>query len=429
MFTLLNSALLGLTYTNNIKKLLTVIIQNKSLVAVVATFVWFLIQFISILFSKLLRVSSDKIVNSIVHSTPNIDSIKIPYISQNGKVSWTYMALMKEIYQTMKTSNRPISLKEYCHDNDCSTFVLDEDIVKDNQKFVLSNGVQISSSKNEIILSSNYYKSDFLINYVDTIKKKYKDNLYEPQNNTLLIFNHIKNHKFEEYNLVTEKNFNNIFFSNKQQLINVLDKFANHLDNPRLELPQNLGLLFFGPPGCGKTSVIKALAQYTKRHLIMISLKLMNDPNHLKQAICSTIINSKHIQYSKSIIVIEDIDTVDVNRTNKDIDIGTLLNVIDGVIETKGRILIITSNHPDKIDKAILRPGRIDHKIEFNYPDKAIIEEMLQYYYRDFSELTTEIYQLLENNPVSYIEYIIIQNKTYDDFCNAVLISKTSLQK
>lgn len=421
MNTLLSSAILGLTYTNNVKNILNIILQHKSLVAVLATFIWFLFQFLSILFNKLLRVSSTMMIDAMLKPVHNIDSIKIPYLSQNGKVSWTYMALMKEIYNTMRNSNRPISLKEFCHDNECSTFVLDENIIKDNKEFVMSNGIQISSTKNEMILSSTYHKSDYLINYIDKIKKKYRDTIFEPADDTLLIFNHIKNHNFEEYNLVTEKNFNNIFFKQKDRLLSILDKFADHITNPRPELPQNLGLLFFGPPGCGKTSVIKALAQYTKRHLIMISLKLMNDPNHLKQAICSTIINSKHIQYSKSIIVIEDIDTVDVSRENKDIDIGTLLNVIDGVIETKGRILIVTSNYPDKIDQAMLRPGRIDHKIEFSYPDKITISEMLKYYYSDFYELSQDIYNILHNKPVSFIEYNIVQNKTYKDFRIAIL--------
>jgi SpoVK/Ycf46/Vps4 family AAA+-type ATPase len=63
------------------------------------------------------------------------------------------------------------------------------------------------------------------------------------------------------------------------------------------------------------------------------------------------------------------------------ISLAFLLNLLDGVLETPGRILIITSNYPDKLDKALVRPGRIDVRIKFDYATTTMIKDMLKHFY------------------------------------------------
>jgi ATP-dependent 26S proteasome regulatory subunit len=53
------------------------------------------------------------------------------------------------------------------------------------------------------------------------------------------------------------------------------------------------------------------------------------------------------------------------------------LNILDGVLETPGRILIMTSNHPEKLDKALIRAGRIDLKVCFSRCKREEIKEMI----------------------------------------------------
>lgn len=61
----------------------------------------------------------------------------------------------------------------------------------------------------------------------------------------------------------------------------------------------------------------------------------------------------------------------DTNITNdEELNLSCILNTIDGVLEQSGRILIITSNHPNMIDEALLRPGRIDMKVHFTKCDE-----------------------------------------------------------
>lgn len=63
------------------------------------------------------------------------------------------------------------------------------------------------------------------------------------------------------------------------------------------------------------------------------------------------------------------------------INLSFLLNLLDGVLETPGRILIITSNYPEKLDKALVRPGRIDVRIKFDYATVNMIKDMLKHFY------------------------------------------------
>ncbi|KAF2745050.1 hypothetical protein M011DRAFT_469770 [Sporormia fimetaria CBS 119925] len=88
----------------------------------------------------------------------------------------------------------------------------------------------------------------------------------------------------------------------------------------------------------------------------------------------------------RSVILLEDIDAVDRqlsrdDRTTKDeedkkggITLSGLLNAIDGATSSDGTILIVTSNYPDRLDKALKRPGRIDYQFEFPLSSRHQIE-------------------------------------------------------
>ena len=78
-----------------------------------------------------------------------------------------------------------------------------------------------------------------------------------------------------------------------------------------------------------------------------------------------------------------------------------LLNLIDGIIEQPSRILIMTSNHPEQIDPALLRPGRIDIKQEFKRCTVSIIKQMIEFFFNekdqiDVSQLHDYVYSPAE---------------------------------
>lgn len=65
------------------------------------------------------------------------------------------------------------------------------------------------------------------------------------------------------------------------------------------------------------------------------------------------------------------------------ITLSHLLNILDGILETPGRILIISSNHPEKLDEALIRPGRIDMKVEFGKSTVADTISVLEMFYKE----------------------------------------------
>jgi SpoVK/Ycf46/Vps4 family AAA+-type ATPase len=68
-----------------------------------------------------------------------------------------------------------------------------------------------------------------------------------------------------------------------------------------------------------------------------------------------------------------------------------LLNLLDGTLEASGRILCISSNFPERIDKALIRPGRIDMIIHFKKCNRQILQEMVTSFYdKEFEDWTDE---------------------------------------
>mmetsp|Transcript_10766 Transcript_10766/g.24144 ORF Transcript_10766/g.24144 Transcript_10766/m.24144 type:complete len:154 (+) Transcript_10766:3-464(+) len=65
-----------------------------------------------------------------------------------------------------------------------------------------------------------------------------------------------------------------------------------------------------------------------------------------------------------------------------ELNLSGLLNVLDGVVDTPGRILIMTTNHPEKLDAALIRPGRIDKKLILGYMEPNDVVLMLEHYFQ-----------------------------------------------
>ena len=70
---------------------------------------------------------------------------------------------------------------------------------------------------------------------------------------------------------------------------------------------------------------------------------------------------------------------VKFTSNNDNVNLSCFLNILDGIIELHGVMIIMTTNHPEKIDEALIRPGRFDFKYEFKKASRKIIKEMLQF--------------------------------------------------
>jgi hypothetical protein len=248
----------------------------------------------------------------------------------------------------------------------------------------------------------------------------------------------------DSYALRNSKTFESIFFNNKDVLLTAIDTFIQKKGIFSLPSTQHrIGILMHGPPGTGKTSIIKALANSLDRHIVNINLSKIKTNKQLFTVMYDLryLVNNYWMtfDYKDLIFVIEDIDAVGPivlkrnasesesdattdctdsdsehssivkieqilteqmikkNKKSKrggkdgdsvDIDddvddkltLAGLLNAIDGVIDCPGRVMIFTSNHPEKLDEALIRPGRIDFKLELGPLNIDNTIKMLNYY-------------------------------------------------
>ena len=257
----------------------------------------------------------------------------------------------------------------------------------------------------------------------------------------------------------SSKSFDNLFFDGKEELIKRLDSFVNRDKYKALGLPETLGILFHGAPGTGKTSCIKAIAQYLDMSLVIVPMNQIKTKKRLEELFFSSRISTPQ---EKRIYVFEEIDCngwenivrdrslikeeVEENESenalvdkitnaiqarkkqiqkDKDEDkltLGGILEIIDGLVECPGRVIIMTTNHKEHLDSALLRPGRIDIEIEFKKLRGDHIAEIYKKWYGtdmksyyiddipDYKYTQAEISQLLfkyENDSKGFIREII----------------------
>ncbi|MEW5308389.1 MAG: hypothetical protein WDW38_000355 [Sanguina aurantia] len=273
---------------------------------------------------------------------------------------------------------------------------------------------------------------------------------------------------YKRYKLSEEKVFASFFHPDKAAILSLVEQFMKKKGKFGIPgYPQKLGFLLHGPPGTGKTSFIKALAQYTRRSVISIPLTKIETNQQLVDLMYDegvTVENDPgnsaiRLPYSKTIFVMEDVDAAStivhrraeasggtteqplagsqsrrdlpanapskaplgsadgkeeeeeddssdsrrkgktlrpstlpppqqaslggasragawgceqrswaqlgrsMFKDNDELNLAGLLNVLDGVVDTPNRIVIMTTNFPEKLDPALIRPGRINKKI------------------------------------------------------------------
>ncbi|KAL7320406.1 Complex III assembly protein translocase and chaperone [Mucor circinelloides] len=148
-------------------------------------------------------------------------------------------------------------------------------------------------------------------------------------------------------------------------------------------IPYRRGYLLYGPPGSGKSSFIQALAGQLEYNICILNLSergLTDDRlNHLLSNVPE-----------RSIMLLEDIDAAFTKRTQSDnqgyqsmITFSGLLNALDGVASAEERIIFLTTNHVEKLDPALIRPGRIDMKEYLGNATDYQIRQMFLRFYED----------------------------------------------
>jgi chaperone BCS1 len=282
---------------------------------------------------------------------------------------------------------------------------------------------------------------------------------------------------YRRYKLGDDKTFDSFFSQQCNDLLKIVDQFESKSGKYRIKgYPHKLGLLLTGPPGTGKTSLIKALAHYTGRHIVNVPLSRITTNSNLM-----TLLFNKRYQthdsgtltsldFKQVIFVFEDVDassnvvkcrklleeerkkaaeldeesgrkanslvsksiygtnrqiaaTTPVTRpsvvTGDSLNLTGLLNALDGVVETPGRIVIMTTNHPEILDHALIRPGRIDKRLNLSYMIVPDMIKMLEHYFETTldSEEEKRIRKLIDHGlemTAAQLEQLAIENETTD---------------
>jgi ATPase family associated with various cellular activities (AAA) len=208
--------------------------------------------------------------------------------------------------------------------------------------------------------------------------------------------------QFTAYPLYTNRNLSNVFLAPdiKAVLATNLERFKESEWYAATGRPQTFGVLLHGPPGTGKTSMIKALAKDTNRHIVNVRLSSIRDGAHLESVFYNEKIevNGRHVMVpvDKRMYVFEDVDAdCDIvlrredaappqaawpRRGNGRLTLADLLNVLDGVRESPGRMIVMTTNHYDKLDGALLRAGRLDVHVLLGNMCESALRDMLRSY-------------------------------------------------
>jgi chaperone BCS1 len=247
---------------------------------------------------------------------------------------------------------------------------------------------------------------------------------------------------------ILKRNFNTIFIEDsiKNRLLNHLDNFYASEDwYHERGIPYQTGICLHGPAGTGKTSIVKGLAShYNKGLCILRSSEIDKLPHALKQLPSDSFVVIEDIDTSSIVVEREPNETLEnslyrlgknknnakdsveaevpvadvtappkkknnTEKTENKIDISSsyskvylsdVLNAMDGLISIEKRVIIFTTNHLEKLDRALIRPGRIDCLERIDYISYTQFKRFCYLFYK--TTITDEEKDILENKYSSF---------------------------
>jgi hypothetical protein len=331
-----------------------------------------------------------------------------------------------------------------------------DDIDIDNNgknKHIKKLTLKLSSSNNIDYLQNFINKC--IINYENYIEQKNKDKtyhfIYQCKKDGKLKFSMKLISDFSNPELENYETFNNIFHSNKEKLIQDINKLKDINYYKRTGQKRKKGYLFHGYPGTGKTSTVMAISNYDKRHIIEVQLDRVKTNSEFEEILSLDKINNIKIKHNNTILFFDEIDintklnrntentcreNLYTNNKQKNVDsdndskiiipdqlsLSTILSRFDGIGNYSGLIIIAATNNISNIDSSIYRDGRLN-LMNFNYASTEDITNMIEKYYeiKLSAELIKKISKINNQKAHSTLRVELEKYDTAELFINSLI--------
>jgi len=225
------------------------------------------------------------------------------------------------------------------------------------------------------------------------------------------------NGRWDILSTIPKRERTTIFLDNLDEIINDINNFMKAEDEYKIRgVKYKRNYLLHGHPGTGKTSIITLIAS-----IYDLDVFMMNLSNNLTDTVFMKLISKLP---KRSLLVLEDIDCLFTpNDGPSNLSFSAILNTLDGFACKNRMITFMTTNYIEKLDSALIRPGRIDCIYEFKYATKTQIQNMFNSYFPSNNSFKS-LYKKIKNKKITTAA---LQKFFFENRNNRDIISKLDL--